>query len=179
MSAMMTGAISLAILGLVLGLSLGYAAKFFAVEGNSIANEIAEIMPGTNCGQCGMAGCSAAAEAIAEGRAPATACPGGGVSLARAIADKLGVTLDLEGVEDQGPMVAYVQEDICIGCGKCVKQCATDAILGAAKQIHGVLEEACTGCGGCADACPTGAIGLAPIPVTLRDWNWEKPALAA
>ncbi|MBS1208206.1 MAG: electron transport complex, RnfABCDGE type, subunit [Proteobacteria bacterium] len=176
---MLTAVLSLAMLGLILGLGLGYAAKVFAVEGNSLVTEVVEMMPGTNCGQCGLAGCTAAAEAVVGGDAPATICPGGGSTLAQAIAAKLGITLSLEGMEDKGPMVAEVAEEICIGCGKCLKHCATDAIMGAAKQIHVVLNEACTGCGGCMDDCPTGAIGLRPLPQTLRDWNWQKPALAA
>ncbi|MDP5238007.1 RnfABCDGE type electron transport complex subunit B [Uliginosibacterium sp. 31-16] len=176
---MLAAILSLTALGLTLGLGLGYTARVFAVEGNSLVSELADMMPGTNCGQCGLAGCGAAAEAVAGGTVPATVCPGGGVALAQAIAAKLGITLSLEGMEDKGPMVAEVAEDICIGCGKCMKHCATDAIVGAAKQIHGVLHEACTGCGGCMEDCPTGAIVLRPLPVTLRDWNWTKPALAA
>lgn len=174
----MIALLSLGVLGLFLGLLLGYAARVFAVEADSAAVEIAAMMPGTNCGQCGLAGCVAAAEALVRGEAAATVCPGGGVALAQAIAAKLGITLNLDGLEDRGPQVAEVAEDICIGCGKCVKGCATDAIVGAAKQIHGVLDEACTGCGGCMDLCPTGAIGLRPLPQNLRDWNWSKPAFA-
>lgn len=174
----MIGILSLTFLGLFLGLLLGYAAKVFAVEADSMAVELAEMMPGTNCGQCGLAGCMAAAEALVRGEAPATVCPGGGAALAQAFAAKLGITLSLEGVEDKGPQVAEVAEELCIGCGKCVKGCATDAIVGAAKQIHGVLDEACTGCGGCMDLCPTGAIVLRPLPQQLKDWNWAKPAFA-
>lgn len=174
----MTGVLSLALLGLLLGLGLGYTARVFAVEGDSLVTELVELMPGTNCGQCGLAGCGAAAEAVVAGSAPATVCPGGGSALAQAIASRLGISLAIDG-EDKGPMVAAVQEDICIGCGKCLKHCATDAIMGAAKQIHSVLHEACTGCGGCLDDCPTGAISLQPVPLSLRDWNWSKPALAA
>lgn len=176
---MFAAVLSLTILGLALGLGLGYAAKAFAVEGNDLVQEITAMMPGTNCGQCGLAGCSAAADAIVGGGAKPTVCPGGGVALAKAIAAKLGVSIVLDGVVDEGPKLAKVEEDICTGCSKCVKACSTDAILGSAKQIHGVLAEACTGCGACVDACPTGAIRLCPAPIGLRDWNWEKPALAA
>lgn len=173
----MSGILSLSILGLVLGLLLGYAARVFAVEADSVAVEIAALMPGTNCGQCGLAGCNAAAEAMANGEAAVTACPGGGMALARAIAEKLGVALVLDG-EETAPRVAQIQEDICIGCGKCMKGCTTDAIVGAAKQIHGVLLEACTACAACVDDCPTGAISLQPLPQTLKDWNWARPAFA-
>lgn len=174
----MIGVLSLTFLSLSLGLLLGYAARVFAVEADSTTAELVEMMPGTNCGQCGLAGCTAAAEALVEGSAPATICPGGGVALAQAIAAKLGLALDLGGMEDTGPQMAVVAEDLCIGCGKCLKHCPTDAIMGAAKQIHSVLDEACTGCGGCTDCCPTGAIVLQPVAQGLRDWNWAKPAFA-
>lgn len=174
----MIGVLSLTFLGLALGLLLGYAARVFAVEADGCTAELLEMMPGTNCGQCGLAGCGAAAEALAAGNAPATICPGGGPALAQAIAARLGLPLNLDGMEDVGPQAAVVAEEICIGCGKCVKHCPTDAILGAAKQIHSVLDEACTGCGGCTDCCPTGAIVLQPVPQNLRDWNWARPAFA-
>ncbi len=44
---------SLTLLGTLLGLVLGVAAKRFHVEGNSLAAEIEALMPGSNCGQCG------------------------------------------------------------------------------------------------------------------------------
>lgn len=170
--------VSVMLLGLFLGLILGYAAKVFHVEGNPLVEELIEMMPGTNCGQCSYPGCSGAANALVKGEAPVDCCPGGGRALAEAIAAKLGVTLGAAAA-DSGPHMASVTEALCIGCAKCSKNCPTDAIIGAAKQIHGVLADACTGCGNCEKDCPTGAICLTPVPVTLRDWYWEKPALAA
>lgn len=175
---MLLPTISLALLGLLLGLGLGYADRVFAVEGNALAKEIADMMPGTNCGQCGYPGCGGAAEAIANGEASPACCPGGGKTLAQALAAKLGVSIDLSGMVDEGPKTAHVTEAICIGCSKCIKQCPTDAIVGAAKQIHSVLMEACTGCGSCEENCPTTAIRLLPQPATLDRWNWPLPELA-
>jgi len=170
---------SLTVLGAVLGLGLGVAARKFAVEGDPLADEIEALMPGSNCGQCGMAGCAAAAKAIAEGSATPTVCPPGGKALAMAIAAKLGVSVELDGVADEGPKIAVVKEEICIGCGKCLKVCPTDAMIGAPKQIHNVIREACTGCGKCVERCPTEAAIMQPIPVTLQHWVWPKPAEAA
>jgi electron transport complex protein RnfB len=59
-----------------------------------------------------------------------------------------------------------------------MKVCPTDAIIGAAKQIHNVIREACTGCSSCIDVCPTEALAMAPIPVTLQHWTWPMPASA-
>ena len=62
-------------LGAALGIVLGVANKFLAVEGNPVVDELIAMMPGSNCGQCGFPGCSGAANAIVDGTAPATCCP--------------------------------------------------------------------------------------------------------
>ncbi len=176
---MIAAVLSLTLLGIALGLGLGVAAKKFAVEGNPLIDELTALMPGTNCGQCGFPGCSGAAAAVAEGRATPTCCPPGGKALASELAEKLGLSLDLSGMVDEGPKIAHVSEEICIGCCRCIKVCPTDAILGAAKQIHNVIREACTGCAACIERCPTEAMVMKPVPVTLQHWVWPKPALAA
>jgi electron transport complex protein RnfB len=175
---MIAAILSLTVLGLVLGFGLGFAAKKFAVETDAHVAEIEALMPGTNCGQCGYPGCPGAAAAIAAGEATVTVCPPGGKALATALAAKLGIDADLSGVsdgDDGGPKIATIAEEICIGCCRCIKECPTDAIVGAAKQIHAVMREACTGCGNCVDRCPTEAVKMAPVPVTLQHWVWPKP----
>jgi electron transport complex protein RnfB len=96
---MISAVISITILGLVLGTLLGTAARYLRVEGNPLQQEIEDMLPGSQCGQCGFPGCSPAAEALANGNAEVTLCPPGGRSLALALADKLGVSADLSGVE--------------------------------------------------------------------------------
>lgn len=176
---MLFAVFSLTGLGVALGLALGIASRFFAVTGNPLLAEVAALMPGSNCGQCGFPGCSGAAAAIVDGSASPACCPPGGKALAAALAGKLGIELDLSGVVDEGPKIASVIEDICIGCTRCIKDCPTDAILGAPKQMHTVLPDACSGCGNCVDRCPTDAVIMQPKLVTLQDWGWPKPALAA
>ena len=175
---MLAAILSLTLLGAALGLVLGLASRKFAVEVNPINAEIEAMLPGTNCGQCGFPGCSGAAAAIIDGAASSACCPPGGKAVATAIAEKLGLAPDLSGVEDKGPQIATVAEEICIGCCRCIKVCPTDAIVGAAKQIHNVLREACTGCEACVDRCPTEALKMRPVPVTLQHWVWPKPMLA-
>ena len=176
---MIAAIVSLTLLGAILGLGLGVAARKFAVDGDPLIDEIAAMLPGSNCGQCGQAGCAGAARAIAEGTAPVTCCPPGGKTLAMALAARLGVTLDLSTVLDEGPKLAQVSEEICIGCCRCLKVCPTDAIVGAAKQIHNVIREACTGCGNCVERCPTEAVVMRPVAVTLPHWVWPKPDATA
>ncbi len=170
--------VSLTILGTVFGLLLGVAARYLKVEGNPLVAELEQLLPGSQCGQCGFPGCTGAALALAEGSAPVTLCPPGGRALAQALAARLGIEADLSGVEDKGPMIAEVKEEICIGCTRCFKVCPTDAIMGAAQQIHVVFREACTACGKCVDVCPTESLSLQPVPVTLQSWYWNKPEAA-
>jgi electron transport complex protein RnfB len=176
---MTTAVLSIAALGLGLGLLLGVAARFLRVEANPIENEILALLPGSQCGQCGYAGCGPAAAALASGQAAATLCPPGGRALAEEIAGKTGASLDLAGMADQVPMIAHVTEGACVGCTKCFKRCPTDAILGAPKMMHAVFADACTGCGKCAEACPAECIEMRPVTPSLATWFWPKPALAA
>lgn len=170
---------SLTGLGAGLGFLLGIAARYLAVESDPLVDEIEAMMPGSQCGQCGYAGCTQAAQAVVGGEAPLTLCPPGGRSLAEAMAEKLGVSVDLSGMADAEPMLARVSEATCIGCTRCFKVCPTDAIVGAPKQIHAVIPSACTSCGNCVDVCPTECLQMQPIEPTLQGWRWPKPALAA
>ncbi len=61
------------------------------------------------------------------------------------------------------PTVAYIREDECIGCTKCIPDCPTDAIMGAAKLMHTVITDVCTGCGACVPACPVDCIDMRPL----------------
>lgn len=173
---MMIGAVvSLTLLGLFLGFALGFAARYLAVEENPLTAEVEALLPGTNCGQCGFPGCPAAADLLAKGEAPITLCPPGGKALAEALSEKLGVPLDLSDLEESEPMVAVIHEEECIGCNKCFRECPTDAVIGAAKQIHTIFMDACTGCAKCVDVCPTDCLVMEPVPQTLAGWRWPKP----
>jgi electron transport complex protein RnfB len=172
---MIAAIISLTLLSAALGIILGVADRIFAVEVNPFIAEVEAMMPGSNCGQCGFPGCAGAARAIAEREAAVTCCPPGGKVLAMELAAKMHVSLDLSQVKDSGPQLAVVAEELCIGCCRCSKVCPTDAIVGAAKQIHNILREACTGCSNCVDKCPTEALTMRPVPITLQHWVWPKP----
>jgi electron transport complex protein RnfB len=166
---------SLTLMGGVLGGLLGAAARFLAVEENPLEAELQAMLPGSQCGQCGYVGCAQAAAALARGEAPVTLCPPGGKATAEKLAKRLGVTVDLSQHEDKAPQYAVIVEDLCIGCTRCIKECSSDAIFGATKQMHTVIAEACHACGKCVLVCPTDAIVMQPIPVTLRTWHWPKP----
>ena len=168
-------------LGATFGALLGYAAEKFKTEGNPIVDQINDILPQTQCGQCGYPGCRPYAEAIAAEEAPINQCPPGGETGIATLADLLDVAaipLDEEhGEETEGPVVAYIREEECIGCTKCILACPVDAILGAAKQMHTVISSECTGCDLCIDPCPVDCIELRGEDTTVDNWHWELPAL--
>lgn len=174
---MLAAITSLTILGITLGYLLGLAARYLKVEGNPLQEEIEGLLPGSQCGQCGYPGCTAAADAIANTQADVTICPPGGRALAEVLASKMGVSIDLAGVEEAAPMVAFVNEALCIGCTKCFKQCPTDALTGGPKQIHVVISDTCTGCEKCVDICPTECVAMRPVSLSLQDWHWPKPVI--
>jgi H+/Na+-translocating ferredoxin:NAD+ oxidoreductase subunit B len=171
--------VALTALGLGLGFLLGAASRYLKVEGDPLADEIEGLLPGSQCGQCGYPGCRPAAEALASGQAAVTLCPPGGKALAEQLAARLNVDLDMRGVAEAEPLLARVDETLCIGCTRCFKACPTDAIVGAPRQIHAVVADACIGCGKCVDICPTECMQLHPVKVTLRNWRWPRPVVAA
>ena len=69
----------------------GLFGEKFKVEVDEKSWAIREELPGNNCGGCGFAGCDALAKAIANGQAPANACPVGGAPVGEKIASILGV----------------------------------------------------------------------------------------
>lgn len=166
-------------LALVFGGILGFAAVKFKIEGDPIVEALDALLPQTQCGQCGHPGCKPYAEGIANGEA-INKCPPGGQSTIEAIAGLLGVeapSLDEEhGTEADVKTVAYIREDECIGCTKCIQACPVDAILGAAKQMHTVIGDECTGCDLCVEPCPVDCIDMLPVEETLRDWKWIAPS---
>jgi heterodisulfide reductase subunit A len=57
-------------------------------------------------------------------------------------------------------LVAVVDAEACVGCGRCVQECPYQAMVlaGEGKEARArVVAAACKGCGVCAGACPTGA----------------------
>jgi electron transport complex protein RnfB len=164
-------------LGVVFGALLGYAAVRFKTEGNPIVDQINEILPQTQCGQCGHPGCRPYAEAIADGE-PINKCPPGGQAGVQALADLLDVeaiALDEEHGEESVTQVAYIREDECIGCTKCIQACPVDAILGAAKHMHTVIVSECTGCDLCVEPCPVDCIDMISEKESLQTWSWRLP----
>ena len=165
-------------LGAAFGALLGFASVRFKTEGNPIADQINDILPQTQCGQCGYPGCRPYAEAIASGEEAINKCPPGGEAGIHALADLLDVEpipLDEEHGEENVKAVAFIREAECIGCTKCIQACPVDAILGAAKQMHTVIVSECTGCDLCVEPCPVDCIDMIPDQESLQNWHWQLP----
>lgn len=169
--------IVLLILCALFGALLGFASEKFKVQGNPLVDQINAVLPQTQCGQCGYPGCKPYAEAIANGDA-INKCPPGGEAGIQALADLLDVEaipLDAEHGEENVKTVAYIREEECIGCTKCIQACPVDAILGAAKLMHTVISDECTGCDLCVEPCPVDCIDMLPEETTLQTWSWPLP----
>lgn len=171
----------LALLGLIffmalLGLLLGYFAQRFHNESDPIVEKIEAVLPQTQCGQCGFAGCKPYAQAIAAGKADINRCPPGGEEGVAKLAELLGVTakpLDTEVGAPKPPQVAWIVEDWCIGCTRCIQACPVDAIVGSTQRMHTVLSAECTGCELCIAPCPVDCIVMKPRDAAF--WQWQPP----
>lgn len=64
MNAIWIAVAAVSLLGLAFGAILGYASRRFAVEDDPVVEKIDEILPQSQCGQCGYPGCRPYAEAI-------------------------------------------------------------------------------------------------------------------
>ena len=174
---MLSAILVMAGIGLVLGAILGWAAIRFRVQEDPLVDQIDSILPQTQCGQCGYAGCRPYAEAMAKGEADINRCPPGGDAVIKSLAELLGVDPKPlgEGLEHKPKAVAVIDEDACIGCTLCIQACPVDAIVGAAKQMHIIVSDRCTGCELCVAPCPVDCIHMEVVKEDLNTWKWRYP----
>ncbi|WP_303818621.1 electron transport complex subunit RsxB [Actinobacillus minor] len=165
--------IVIALIALVFGAVLGYSSVKLKVEADPIVDQIDALLPQSQCGQCGYPGCRPYAEAIANGD-QITKCVPGGQPLVVKIADLMGVDVPaMEGEEVPEAKVAFIHEDMCIGCTKCIQACPVDAIIGTNKAMHTVIADLCTGCELCVAPCPTNCIEMIKPKTSTQNWNWK------
>ncbi len=67
----------------------------------------------------------------------------------------------------------HIVEELCKGCGACLRGCPQQAVVGEKKKPHRIIQELCIQCRTCYDACKFGSIEIKPA---IRQ---EKTALAA
>lgn len=181
---------SLSVLGLLLAVVLYFVAQKFKVEEDPRIDIVEALMPGANCGGCGLAGCRAFAEAcVKASNLDNLFCPVGGNPTMKNVANALGFE-----VKEKAPMVAVVRcngtcenrlrvneydgvascaamsalyagdtgcKYGCLGQGDCTAVCNFDAIfINKETGLPEVIEEKCTACGACVKACPKMIIEL-------------------
>jgi electron transport complex protein RnfB len=172
---MLSAILVMAGIAIVLGAILGYAALRYKVEGDPLVEKIDAILPQTQCGQCGFPGCKPYATAIAKGEADINKCPPGGEEGVKKLAELLGVEIKPLDAEPKPKSVAFIDENICIGCTLCIQACPVDAILGSAKQMHTIIGSECTGCELCIAPCPVDCISMVALKEDLPHWKWKYP----
>lgn len=131
----------------------------------SLVERIDEMLPQTQCAQCGYPGCRPYAEAIVDGAA-LNLCPPGGSDVYLRLVNLMGGS-DATPPEPSMPAVAVIDESQCIGCTLCLPPCPVDAIVGAGNLMHTVIAAECTGCELCIPACPVDCISLQPASADL------------
>lgn len=193
-------------IGLVLGLGLSIAHRKLAVYVDPREKEIADILPGVNCGACGLPGCSGYAEAIVQSAMPVNMCTVGGQDTAADIARVMGVEAEATVkqhafVRCQGSTEVCPTRSIyrglsdcrsanligagsksclygCLGFGSCVSVCPFDAIHVDDNGLSVVDADKCTACGKCVSACPRNiiVIELSNAPVMPLCVNRDRGA---
>ncbi|HFQ4966907.1 electron transport complex subunit RsxB [Vibrio sp. IRLE0018] len=178
MTTIMIAVLAIALLATLFGAILGFASIRFKVEADPIVDQIDAILPQTQCGQCGYPGCRPYAEAIANGDS-INKCPPGGQATIEKLADLMGVEAEESAHDLEGKVktVAFIHEDMCIGCTKCIQACPVDAIVGGTKALHTVIKDECTGCDLCVAPCPTDCIEMIPLETTTETWKWQLNAI--
>ncbi|MES2579654.1 MAG: electron transport complex subunit RsxB [Pseudomonadota bacterium] len=144
------------------------------IETNRLIAQIDAILPQTQCEKCGYPGCKPYAVAIVNSEADINQCPPGGDAGIHALANLTRMEykpLNAENGVEKPKALAFIDEDICIGCTLCIQACPVDAILGASKQMHTVIENECTGCELCLAPCPVDCITMQPIETVSDNWQ--------
>jgi Na+-translocating ferredoxin:NAD+ oxidoreductase RNF subunit RnfB len=174
-------------LGAIIGIMLTVASRVFYVYEDPRIELVVQCFAAANCGACGYAGCSAAAVAVVEGKAPPSVCIVGGADSAQGASEIMGVAVGLVETATSGNFCAggdratdrfiYLGANSCraqallyggkrdceIGClghGDCIASCLFDALEMGLDGFPVVDEEKCVGCGACERICPKGILEI-------------------
>ena len=161
---MLVAIVLFGLLALVAGALLAYAAIRLPPSTNTLVEQVDELLPQTQCAQCGFPGCRPYARAVVEDGVAINLCPPGGERTVQKLAELLGrdvlplatPTIDLR-------QVAIIDEARCIGCLHCRNACPVDAIVGAQSLMHTIIADECTGCELCIAPCPVDCIDLEAV----------------
>ena len=138
-----------------------------------LIDAIDQLLPQTQCAQCGYPGCHPYAQAVANG-APTNLCPPGGSDTHQALDELMGISS--EPPSQPAGLLAVIDEANCIGCTLCLPPCPVDAIVGGQGYMHSVITNECTGCELCVPACPVDCISMTTIGSTEQEMAIREPS---
>ncbi len=159
---MIAAVATIAGLALIAGVALAVARQRLPAGKDDLVEQVNELLPQTQCAQCGYPGCRPYAEAVIDGSAAINLCPPGGDETIRRLARLLGRD-PLPLAATMAKAVAVIDEAACIGCFHCRNACPVDAIVGAPQFMHTVIADECTGCELCVAPCPVDCITMSPL----------------
>jgi electron transport complex protein RnfB len=146
---------------LLIFIILSLAQHYWVTSENPLIEQVNQLLPQTQCAQCGYPGCKPYARAIIEANEAINLCPPGGEHTVQGLAALLQQEAPpLAHDTSSEASVVHIREAECIGCTLCIQACPVDAILGASKQMHTVLSDICTGCNLCLEPCPVDCIEI-------------------
>lgn len=137
---------------------------------NKLIDKMMELLPQTQCQQCGHPGCQPYATALAAHQDEPNKCIPGGLD----VWQQLCAVLDLEPHNpgtlkpQESSTTITINSNECIGCTKCIAACPVDAIIGSNGYMHAVIPEVCTGCNLCIPKCPVDCIDILSSSETER-----------
>lgn len=191
MSELWVGGAVMAGLATFLGIVLAVANRWLTVYEDPRIGAVEGMLPGSNCGACGLPGCRALAEAIVAGTEAPAGCTVSSPEGIAGIAAYLGVDA---GRKDRkiarlhcagGKSVVTQLADYrgwpscraafvvngggkacswgCLGLGDCERVCDFHAIRMSADRLPVVDPDRCTACGDCVDGCPLNLFTLESV----------------
>ena len=143
-------------------------------DDTALIDAIDQLLPQTQCTQCGFDGCRPYAQSIVREQTPINRCPPGGAAGIAVLAQHTGravIPLDQSCGIERPRHIARIIDSLCIGCTLCIAACPVDAIAGTAKRLHAVINEDCTGCELCIAPCPVDCIEMVEPPAVLAGWG--------
>ena len=178
----------IAAIAVVSGMVLYVVSQKFKVYEDPKIEEVLALLPGANCGGCGMAGCKNFAENVVKsGGLKGKFCPPGGASVNAAIAQLYGEVVEVadkklvvrcNGSCENAPAkmkydsisscaffnMIHASESGCafgcLGCGDCVTACKFDALVINPITKLPEVNNNCVLCGACVDACPRKTLAI-------------------
>lgn len=177
--------------GLTFGTLIAVANRFLRVVEDPRVEAVTEMLPGSNCGACGFAGCRAFAESVVGGAAQPAGCTQMSAEAIGDVASYLGVDAGTA-VKRVARLLCAGGRDVasqhaeyrglptcaaaavvacggkactwgCIGLADCEVSCDYDAIHMTPHGLPLVDPDRCTACGDCVEACPKDLFMLLPM----------------